>query len=268
LADGLWSRVRLASDLARLGVEPGDVVMVHASLRAIGPTEGGADGMLDAIAQTIGPEGTVLMTLGARDDWAWVNKRPEAERAALLADAEPFDAATTPADPDIGTLAEVFRTRRGTLVSDHPEGRFGAHGRLASELVDHVPWDDYYGPGSPLERFVEDRGKVLRLGADPDTVTLLHYAEYLVPLEGKRRARRHRKVRTAAGVELRVVECLDDSDGIVVWEGDDYFMLILREYLAAGHGATGTVGGARSELLDGRDLVEFAVAWMAEHFAR
>ena len=65
----------------------------------------------------------------------------------VLAGTEPFDAATTPADPDNGVLAEVFRTRPGTRISDHPEGRFGASGPLASVLVDDVPFDHYYGPG-------------------------------------------------------------------------------------------------------------------------
>ena len=43
--------------------------------------------------------------------------------------------------------------------------------------------------------------------------------------------------------------------GLVEWTGDDYFALILRAYLAAGRGTSGRVGGARSELLDGADLV-------------
>jgi aminoglycoside N3'-acetyltransferase len=252
-------------DLRGLGVQAGDLVMVHASLRAIGPVEGGADGVLDAIEVAIGPSGTLLMTLGARDDWSWVNERPESERAALLADAEPFDALRTPADPDNGVLAEVFRTRPETRVSDHPEGRFGAAGPLAADLVDDVPWDDYYGPGSPLARLVGARGKVLRLGANLDTLTVIHYAEYLVPLPSKRRVCRHRAV---GGGAIRVVECLDDSDGIVDHPGEDYFATILRAYLATGAAATGRVGGAASELINAADVVDFAVDWMAANLAR
>jgi aminoglycoside N3'-acetyltransferase len=164
-------------------------------------------------------------------------------------------------------LAEVFRTRPGTRVSDHPEGRFGAAGRLARALVDEVPWDDYYGPGSPLQRLVDAGGKVLRLGADLDTLTLLHHAEYLVELPQKRRVRRHRLVAGRSGPTLRVVECLDDSDGIVDLPGEDYFARILTAYLSAGRHRTGRVGAARSELLDAADVVAFGVAWMAEHLA-
>ncbi len=257
----------LTADLRRLGVGPGHVVMVHASLRAVGPVEDGAGGLIDALEAAVEPGGTLLMTLGARDDWAWVNERPEAERPGLLAEAEPFDALATPADPDNGVLAEVFRTRPGTRVSDHPEGRFGASGPRAARLVDDVPWHDYYGPGSPLERLVQAGGRVLRLGADPDTVTVIHYAEYLAAVPAKRRARRHRMVVGPAGVELRVVECLDDADGIVDHPGEDYFAVILREYLATGRASIGVVGGARSELIDAADIVRFAAAWMTEHLA-
>lgn len=239
--------------------------MVHASLRRIGAVEGGADGTIDAIRRAIGAEGTMLMVLGSQNDWAWVNRRPELERAALLEHAEPFDHLQTPADPDVGTLAEVFRQRQEAIVSNHPEGRFAAAGPLAAELVSDVPWDDYYGPNSPLERFLSQRGKVLRLGADPDTVTLLHYAEYLAPVADKRRVRRHRMVATPSGSRSTVIESLDDSKGIVDYPAEDYFAAILRHYLAAGRAGTGTVGGASSELIDAADLVAFGSDWMGTH---
>lgn len=261
----------LVNDLRALGVRPADVVMVHASLRAIGPVVRRADGVLAAIRRAIGPDGTILMTLGARDEWDWVNRRIEQERAALLADAEPFDALTTPADPDVGALAEVFRTHDGTIVSDHPDGRFAANGPLARALTDHVPWDDYYGPGSPLHRFVDLGGRVLRLGADIDTVTLIHYAEYLTDVRGKRRVRRHHRVAGPAGPVIRTVDCLDDSDGIVEWDGADYFGLILADYLADRAGTEvlglGFVGAARSELIDAGGLVGYASKWMAAQFS-
>lgn len=256
---------QLCEGMRRLGVAPGDVLMVHASLRRIGPVEGDAAGLIAAIDAAVGDDGTWLMVLGARDDWSWVNEHSEEAREALLVDAEPFDALTTPAQEDVGLLAEIFRTTPGTVVSDHPEGRFGARGRRASEFVADVPWHDYYGPGSPLERVVDAGGRVLRLGADENTVTLIHYAEYRAQVPDKRRVRRHRLVATPAGPVVRVVECLDDSLGIVDWPGEDYFALILREYIASHDVPRGHVGGAPSELLDARDLVTCAARWMSTH---
>lgn len=255
----------LVDDLHRLGVGAGDVVMVHASLRAIGPVAGGADVVLDALEGAVGADGTLLMVLGARDDWDWVNTRAESEREGLLAGAPTFDAHATPSDPDVGVLAEVFRQRPGTIVNDHPDGRFGARGRGARGLLEATPWDDYYGPGSPLDRLCQARGKVLRLGADLDTVTLLHLAEYYAFVENKRTVRRHHVVTVDSGREVVHVDGLDDSKGIVDWVGEDYFAVLLRAYLESGGATTGLVGGARSELIDATDLLEFATRWMTEH---
>ncbi len=261
-----WSRDRIVADLRRLGVVPGTVVMVHTSLRAIGPVDGGAATVIAALDDVVGAGGTVLVNIGVRDDWGWVNDLAEHDRVGSLSDAEPFDLLTTPAEPDNGVLAEVFRTTPGTLVSDHPEGRFAARGSRAADLVRDVPWDHYYGPGSPLERLVEFGGCVLRLGADQDTVTLAHYAEYLAEVPRKRVVRRHRRVASPGGPVIRVVECLDDSDGIAAWpggpDGGDYFPAMLQAYLAAGRACTGTVGGAHSELFDAADFVRFAADWM------
>ena len=257
----------LAADLTALGVRAGDCLMVHASLRAIGPVDGRAAGVVDALDRAVGEAGTLMMVLGARDDFSWVNEREESEREALLASAEPFDARETPVQPDVGYLAEAFRTHPGTIVTDHPEGRFGARGARASELFENLPWHDYYGPGSPLDRLCLLGGRVLRLGADHETVTLLHYAEYLAPLPSKRRVRRHRRVRRGDSSAIVTVECLDDEHGIAPFPAGDYFGFLLRDYLTTTDVMRGTVGQARSELIEASSLVEFAVRWMTEHLA-
>lgn len=239
--------------------------MVHASLRTIGPVTGGAEGVVTALDRAVAPSGTLLMTVGAEDEFSWVNERPESERVDLLEQAPPFDHFTVPSDPDVGVLAEVFRRHPETRSSNHPEGRFAARGRMAETLTTDPPWDDYYGPGSPLERLVEAGGKVLRLGADPDTVTLIHYAEYLADVPDKRRVVRHRKVLSDGAPVVRAVSCLDDSGGIVDYSGEDYFVEILLSFLETGRAACAEVGNAPSELFAARDMVNFAVDWMNRH---
>jgi len=239
----------LVRDLRALGVAAGDLVMVHTSMRKVGRVEGGADTVVAALDEVAGVDGTIVVVLGA----------PDLET--------PFDHLGTPADPDVGILPEIVRRTPGTVVDAHPDGRFGVRGALAGELLADLPWNDYYGPGSVLERLVQRGGKVLRLGADLDTVTLIHYAEYLAPVADKRRVRRVHRVLTGDVVEERTVECLDDSTGIVDHPGEDYFAQLLRAYLATGRAAVGTVGNATSELIDAADLVAFAVNWMAANLA-
>ncbi|MGE0880979.1 MAG: aminoglycoside N(3)-acetyltransferase [Acidimicrobiia bacterium] len=253
----------LLAALRELGVAEGDVVMPHVSLRrvGIGRSGPGAATLVEALDAAVGADGTVLMMAGPADPFGWVNEMPEYQRIQWLRAAEAFDCRRDPCDPDIGAFAEVFRTTPGTVVSDHPEGRFAARGRHAADLVTEVPWDDYYGAGSPLERFVGRGGKVVRLGADDDTVTLIHYAEYLADVPGKARLRRHRVVKApiGAGSVVRTIECLDDSQGIVAgYEGPDYFGVIVREYVAGGRAQVGRVGSADAQLFDAADLVAFA----------
>ena len=61
LGDALfWNRQALADDLAALGLTAGEAVMVHASLRKLGPVLGGADGVIAALRQVVGPQGCIL----------------------------------------------------------------------------------------------------------------------------------------------------------------------------------------------------------------
>jgi len=265
-------RRSLLRDLATLGVGAGDVVMVHASLRKLGLARsrfgaGGPELLLEALEQALGRDGTLLMILGTDFPHDWVNKRPVEERARFLAGREAFDASSAPVLPEVGWFAEVFRRQPGTIVSDNPSGRFGARGRDAKRLLRDQPWNDYYGPGSPLQKLCDAGGKVLRLGANPETPTVLHYAEYLARIENKRRTRWDYVVKGDDGPRHIWVECLDDAEGIAAWEGEDYFALITKAYVAAGRARQGLVGQAPSELIDAADFVAFAAAWMEQNFA-
>lgn len=258
----------LLADLRALGVRDGDLLMIHASLRRIGLSRaeagaGGAERLLDALEAAVGADGSLMMVLGSHYEMDWVNEGPIEARAALLAGSMPLDQATSPAMAEVGWLAEVFRRRPGTILSSNPSGRFGARGARAAELMADQPWHDYYGPGSPLEKLVASGGRILRLGANPDTVTALHHAEYLAELPNKTRTRWDYVIADPDGLPRHVwIDCLDDSRGIADWKGDDYFVDILRAYLALGRHCEGQVGKARSELLDAADLVDFGARWM------
>lgn len=237
-------RATLADQLTRLGVQPASLLMVHASLRKLGPIDGGADALLDALLQALGPRGTLLMVLGADDE-------------------EPFDACNSPVDEgDMGVLAEVFRTRRGVRVNDHAAARYGAIGPQSQQLLEPVPLHDYHGPGSVLARFTNCGGFVLRLGAAIDTVTLTHWAEYLAHVPNKRRVRRRYQ---RADIGEQWIEGLDDDGGIVDWEHGDYFPQILLDFLKTGQARIGPVGACTAELFAAKAFVDFAVEWIEAH---
>jgi aminoglycoside 3-N-acetyltransferase len=163
------TRVDLTAGLARLGVAAGDIVMVHAACRAVGPVLGGADAIIAALRDAVGAEGTVMAYL----DWeaAWEDFKDEHGRipAALRPHVLPFDPALTRAARQNGTLPEFLRTTPGARRSANPGASVAALGARADWLTADHPMDYGYGPGTPLARLVEARGKVLMLGAPLDT---------------------------------------------------------------------------------------------------
>jgi aminoglycoside 3-N-acetyltransferase len=266
-APPLIVKSRLVRDLAALGVRPGQVIMLHASVSAVGWIVGGPDVILDALLELLGPAGTLMMYVSWEEDiedfCAWSPER----RAAYLAECPPFDPATSRAHRSWSILTEYLRTRPNAYRSGNPGASVAAVGARARWLTADHPLQYGYGPGSPLAKLCQAGGAVLLLGAPLDTVTLLHYSEHVAAVPGKRLAR-YKVPLLQNGQRIWVdVEEYNTGIGIVDWEGGDYFPIIVGEYLAAGHGLAGTVGAARSYLFDAADLHRFAVAWMERTLA-
>ena len=53
-------KTSLTADLQRLGVNAGDLVMVHSSLRSLGMVDEGAQTVVDAFLDALGPSGTLV----------------------------------------------------------------------------------------------------------------------------------------------------------------------------------------------------------------
>src|SRR5689334_863872 len=114
------TRTDLSADLARLGVAQGDIVMVHAACRSLGPVLGGPDVIIAALREAVGPAGTLMVYLdwdAACEDFKDADGRiPEALRPHVL----PFDPARTRAARQNGTLPEFLRTTPGARRSGNP----------------------------------------------------------------------------------------------------------------------------------------------------
>ena len=234
----------LARDLERLGIAPGDLVMVHASLRAVGPVAGGGDTVMRALLDAVGESGT----LAAYVDWE--------------DEGSPFDPAASRAARSHGVLAELLRGWPGARRSLNPGASMAAVGARAEWLCADHPLRYGYGPGSPLAKLVEAGGKVLLLGSSLENVTLLHHAEDVARLAGKRVLRFAQPI-VVDGVERRVeIEEFDTEHPVVPDAPDDYFGALVADALAAGLASTGPVGGATAHLFAARPLHEFAVGWM------
>jgi aminoglycoside 3-N-acetyltransferase len=87
------TRSGLIQDLEALGVRPGLVVMLHASVGAVGWVVGGPDIVLHALREVLGPEGTLMMYIGWEDNPYEMTSWPEAKRRAYREECPPFDPA-------------------------------------------------------------------------------------------------------------------------------------------------------------------------------
>ena len=256
----MHSRQELADDFRALGVAPGDVVMLHASVRAVGEVAGGPDQIHLALQDALTAEGSLVMYAGCPRyvDEVGRGNLSAAEEAEVLEKLPPFDAATARAARDHGALVELLRTWPGACVNPHV-ARFVALGAHAASLFSEQPWDYAFGRGSALDRFVALGGKILLLGCDHDTVTFLHYVEHIADLPGKRVARFKVPVREGGRRVWKDMEEFDTSgDGVHPNWPDRFFARLVDAYLAASGNRGGLVGRAPSHLLSARGLLDFA----------
>jgi aminoglycoside 3-N-acetyltransferase len=151
-------RSQIVEGLRALGVQRGSILLVHSSLSSLGQVDGGAETVIEALLEALGPDGTLLMpTHPARD-------------------GRTFDVDTIPSD--MGIISETFRKRPGVLRSRHPFHPVAAFGAQALEMLrDHEQSPVPDGPDTPYGRLISEGGWVLHIGCDLDTLTLVHTVE-------------------------------------------------------------------------------------------
>jgi aminoglycoside 3-N-acetyltransferase len=268
----LVARSRLAKDLEKLGLEQGGVAMVHCRMSALGHVVGGAETVVGALLDALGPDGTLMAYTGWQDappdDLGTLD---EETRRIYLQEHPAYDPRVALSRREHGRIPEALRTWPEASHSGHPEAGVAAVGPLAEVLTAGHPYDDAYGAGTPYARLVELGGRVAVLGAPLDTVTLVHHAEAIAKVPGKRRVSYHSPVIVGGERLWRTFFDIDTSEGALPYERflgeEDYIEHIARSALAAGKGRRGQVGGAAAYLFDARGLVEHAVGWIERTFA-
>ena len=229
----------IANGLHALGVQPGDLVQVHSSLSAFGRVENGAETVVDALLQAVGPEGTVMV--------------PTFNHGA----EELFDLHTSPSTN--GAVTNALRLRPEAYRSLHPTHPTAALGPLAELLTrDHLPAGTF-GLTSPLGKLAAMGGKVLLLGVGMNTNTMAHIGEtvYGVPcfIEGwpRRYVDGEGHTRRSQGLYWRGGPCR------VEWEA-------LEAYLRdRGQIADGRIGEAAVHLMLGAHVLGATVRLCQQH---
>jgi aminoglycoside 3-N-acetyltransferase len=247
------------------------VVMVHCRLSALGHVVGGAEVVGRALFDVLGDGGTLVAYTGWQDAPPDDIDALEGEaRRAYLEEQPVYDSRVAMARRDHGRFAELLRTWPGVLHSGHPEAGVAAVGMLARKITVSHPRDDAYGAGTPYASLVALGGQVAMLGAPLETVTLVHHAEAIAEVPGKRRVAYRYPVVEGGERVWKTFSDIDTSEGALPYERvvgeEDYVAHIARSALAAGCARSGPVGEATAYLFDAPALVEHAVGWIEQHF--
>ncbi len=158
-------REDIVAGLRAIGLPVGAVALVHSSLSSFGRVADGADTVVEALVQAVGPEGTVLV--------------PTFTGSSALGPENPphFDVRLTPAWT--GTIPETFRQRHDARRSLHPTHSVAAIGPETADLLrDHQLSPTPCGMETPFGRLAgREDGYVVFLGVGLQCNTTFHHVE-------------------------------------------------------------------------------------------
>lgn len=131
------------------GVEKGDVLNLKVSLRAIGKIEGGANTLIEAFIDAVGPEGTIVSD-------SFIATQFKSSKDIKLTDQN------TPSYA--GALTNSMVKHPKSFRSTHPIQKFVAIGKRAEELMGNHGKDDFaYGV---LQQMLSLNGKNVKIGPE------------------------------------------------------------------------------------------------------
>jgi aminoglycoside 3-N-acetyltransferase len=260
LAQDPATQASLTADLRALGLGSGDTVMVHSSLARLGFVSGGAQAVVLALLDAIGPAGTLMMPThsGELSDPAAWRAPPVPQRwwDTIRASIPAFEPTLTPTR-QMGAVVECFRHVDGVLRSNHPTVSAAAVGPNARTIVSDHQLAFGLGESSPQARLYDLDGWVLLLGVSHANNTSLHLSEYRADWPDKPWTT-HSSPVVVDGHRRWVT--YDDLE-----EGSDDFHLIGDAFAATGAETVGRVGAAVARLCRARAVVDFGVQWMHAH---
>jgi aminoglycoside 3-N-acetyltransferase len=154
----------IVAALRRLGIKPGDILIVHSSLSRLGFVTGGVGAVVMALQEAVGVNGT----LGAPTFWT---VDPNAVEEGTL-----FDAVR--GKSQMGIISDCIRQLPGAVRSLHPTHSATFVGPFARDLTAGHHWDETpVGPHSPYRKIAAMRGKILLLGVSLEYLTSFHTIE-------------------------------------------------------------------------------------------
>lgn len=162
------TKAEITQGLREMGIVPGDVIMLHSSLKSLGYVDGGPRAVLEAIYDAVSPGGTLVVPTYYLPG------------GTIYSTCQMSDYVFDPRvhGSNLGALPDTFIKMPGVERSIHPTHSVSALGSKAAYIVgDHHQAASIFGEGSPWARCLELNAKVLGLGISMGPVTFYHVLE-------------------------------------------------------------------------------------------
>jgi aminoglycoside 3-N-acetyltransferase len=250
----------LKDDFIKLGVKPGNLIIMHSSLSKIGWTIGGPVSVIKAMLEVLTPEGTLVMPAHTGDNSEpsyWEHPPVPEDWWELIRNEMPaYEPEITPTR-GIGIIAEIFRKWPNIYRSDHPVISFAAWGKHAKFITQGHKIGIDLGEGSPIAKIYDLKGQILLLGVTHESNTSLHLAEYRSNFNGK-------KYQKTGSAMIK-----DGKREWVEWEeldiDSDDFEKIGEDYEKENHFLIGKIGLAEARLISQPEIIDYAVGWLTKN---
>lgn len=182
----MHNRQSLYNDLSAMNLDPAGTAFMHSSMKAIGPVDGGADTVLDALCEYFA-NGLIAL--------------PTHTWKTCTAENPFFDVLHTRSC--VGLLPELFRARTNVVRSWHPTHSVAAYGRDAySFTAGDERFDTPCARGSAWGRLHDRDATILLVGCDLKRLTYLHGVEEWVDVPNRLDEMIPFTVRTPDGREI------------------------------------------------------------------
>ena len=163
------TKLDLQNSFKELGVGRGDVLVLQSSYKGCGEIEGGPDGLIDALMDLLGPEGTLIMP--AYNFTQWTSNHY-------------FDVLETPSE--VGIITEVFRNRENVGRTAHPIHSLSVWGKYKEELV-NIQCSKSFGEDSVFAKLIEYNALYSTIGLGSKMPFLpCHYTEDILNVTYRR----------------------------------------------------------------------------------
>ena len=235
----------LVRELTRVGLPRGGLLMVHSSLRSLGRVAGGADTVVDALLDALGPLGTLVVPTFTY---------PVANEPGFV-----FDPPHTPSY--MGSISEAARRHPKARRSTHLLHSVAAIGPLAETIATSggaSAWD----ADSPMRQVLDRDGAFLLLGVPYQNLTAVHLCEVEFDVPYRKSRVVTAKMRNADGSIVPLVSAGHPRRS--GHPGSDFNRLGQRME-DAGLVKPGTVGNAIARLFQAHDLRRSARELYAQH---